>query len=207
MQTRFCLQLREMFKKTKKILQKEFTLPNPENIFNKQALIFFIVILALFFDLLILNYTKVFLGLDKTRVVTPLEQKIGKLVAGYPIAQMAPYIATQNEQTAAFLVGIAKKESNWGKYSPKLNGKNCYNYWGYRGQGKNVTPSGYTCFKNPQEAVDIVGKRISDLINFSNLNTPSKMVVWKCGWDCNQHSNESVKSWIDDVGYYYKKFY
>jgi hypothetical protein len=47
---------------------------------------------------------------------------------------MAPYISEQNQDTAAFIVGIAKKESNWGKRVPKREGKDCYNYWGYRGK-------------------------------------------------------------------------
>jgi len=121
--------------------------------------------------------------------------------------KMAPYISAKEKRTAAFLIGIAKKESNWGKYSPKLNGKDCYNYWGYRGSGENVTPSGYTCFDSPRQAVNVVGQRISDLINDSDLSTPEEMIVWKCGWSCAEHSDESVDKWIADVGIYYDKVY
>ncbi len=46
-----------------------------------------------------------------------LENKVDKLVGGYPIAQMTEIIAKQDKTTAAFLVGIAKKESNWGRFS------------------------------------------------------------------------------------------
>jgi hypothetical protein len=169
-----------------------------------------LVILALFYDILILSYSQSFPDLNETikkEVITPFERSIEKLVSGYPIEKMVPYISTKEKKTAAFLVGIAKKESNWGKYSPKLNGKDCYNYWGYRGQGENVTPSGYTCFKNPKEAVNVVSERIDELVNDSNLNTPEKMIVWKCGWDCAGHSDESVSKWIADVGYYYRKVY
>jgi len=197
-----------MKNKLKKLLRKEIKLIHPEEIFNKKVVVLVMVILALFFDLLIINYNQSFLSCkEDARIISPLEIKLKGLVYGYPIEKMLPYIALEDKQTAAFLVGIAKKESNWGKHSPKLNGKTCYNYWGYRGQGENVTPSGYTCFKTPQEAVSVVGKRISDLVNYSGLTTPSKMIVWKCGWDCSQHSDQSVQGWIADVGYYYKKVY
>ncbi len=193
-----------------KILSKKFIIPPPEEVLNKKAILFFMVALALFYDILILGYSKsipVAENVVKTKVITPLEKNINSLVAGYPMEKMAPYISAKEKRTAAFLIGIAKKESNWGKYSPKLNGKDCFNYWGYRGQEENVTPSGYTCFDSPKQAVDIVGKRISALINDSNLSTPEQMIVWKCGWNCAGHSDESVDKWIADVGIYYNKVY
>lgn len=199
-----------MKKYIKKLLSKKFTIPPPEEVLNKKAVLLFMVALALFFDILILGYAKSFPVAEntiKTKIITPLEKNIHTLVAGYPMEKMAPYISAKEKRTAAFLIGIAKKESNWGKYSPKLNGKDCYNYWGYRGQGENVTPSGYTCFDNPKQAVNIVGQRISELINDSNLSTPEKMIVWKCGWNCDKHNPESVSKWIADVGIYYDKIY
>jgi len=199
-----------MKKYIKKILSKKFTIPPPEEVLNKKAILLFMVALALFYDILILGYAKslpVAENTIKTKITTPLEKNINSLVAGYPMEKMAPYISAKEKRTAAFLIGIAKKESNWGKYSPKLNGKDCFNYWGYRGQGENVTPSGYTCFDSPKQAVDIVGKRISTLINDSNLSTPEEMIVWKCGWNCAGHSSESVDKWIADVGIYYNKVY
>ncbi|HAT73921.1 MAG: hypothetical protein US30_C0003G0021 [Candidatus Moranbacteria bacterium GW2011_GWF2_36_839] len=199
-----------MKKYIKKLLSKKFVIPSPEEVLNKKAILLFMVALALFYDILILGYAKslpVAENTIKTKITTPLEKNINSLVAGYPMEKMAPYISAKEKRTAAFLIGIAKKESNWGKYSPKLNGKDCFNYWGYRGQGENVTPSGYTCFDSPKQAVDIVGKRISTLINDSNLSTPEEMIVWKCGWNCAGHSSESVDKWIADVGIYYNKVY
>ena len=87
------------------------------------------------------------------RVSASLEYRVKTLAKGFPLERMAPYISEQNEDTAAFIVGIAKKESNWGKRVPKRGGKDCYNYWGYRGKGDNVTWDGYTCFESPREAV------------------------------------------------------
>lgn len=199
-----------MKKYIKKLLSKKFTIPPPEEVLNKKAILLFMVALALFYDILILGYAKslpVAENVIKTKITTPLEKNINTLLIGYPMEKMAPYISAKEKRTAAFLVGIAKKESNWGKYSPKINGKDCYNYWGYRGQGENVTPSGYTCFDSPREAVNVVGQRISDLINDSNLSTPEEMIVWKCGWNCAGHSSESVDKWIADVGIYYNKVY
>lgn len=129
-----------------------------------------------------------------------------ELVAGTPMEPMARYIVRKDKVTAAFLVAIAKKESNWGKYSPKLDGRDCYNYWGYRGGGETVTESGYTCFDSPKEAIDTVGARINELANEQERSTPEKMIVWKCGWSCEGQSSEGVKKWISDVGYYYWKF-
>ena len=54
-----------------------------------------------------------------------LEKEISKLVQGYPIARMTPYISQKDPKTAAFLIAIAKKESNWGKRVPILAGNDC----------------------------------------------------------------------------------
>lgn len=198
-----------MKKYLKKLTKKLKNIPPPEEVFNKKALLFSMVLLAFIYNLMFLNYSNSFPEFRevKKRIVTPLEKNIKKLMADHPMEKMAPYISTKDERVAAFLVGIAKKESNWGKYSPKLNGRDCYNYWGYRGQEGDITPSGYTCFKNPRQAVNEVARRIDVLVNESNLDTPEKMVVWKCGWNCDGHSDQSVSKWIADVGYYYRKVY
>lgn len=137
------------------------------------------------------------------------EQEIRSIVKDYPIESMSPYISQKNRAVAAFMIGIAKKESDWGKHVPVLNGRDCYNYWGYRDQSnKNkVTWDGYTCFKNPRQAVNVVSNRINELIQDSNLDTPQEMKVWKCGWTCENQDPESVDKWISDVNYYFKKFY
>jgi len=143
---------------------------------------------------------------SSTDFSSEIRSRIRKLTLGYPIEEMAPYISRKDRISAAFLVAIAKKESNWGKRSPQKDGKNCYNYWGYRGT-YNQTDSGYSCFDNPEQAVEAVGKRIKELVE-KKVDTPAKMVlIWKCGGDCSRHSFFSVKKWEWDVGFYFRKVY
>ncbi len=127
------------------------------------------------------------------------------MVAGYPIEEMLPYIFEQDRLTAAFLIGIAKKESNWGKRVPVLDGQDCFNYWGYRGIRRMMGTGGHTCFNSRKDAVETVAKRLNTLINSQRLNTPEKMIIWKCGFSCAGHSRESVKKWISDVDMYFKQ--
>lgn len=135
-----------------------------------------------------------------------IRKNIETMVDGYPIASMVPYIVHQNKTTAAFLVGIAKKESNWGKRVPvDAAGADCFNYWGYRGAGSRGIEMGHGCFGSPEEAVSVVSKRVNTLVQEYEFDTPEELVVWKCGWSCDGHSNQSVKKWITDVGYYYRK--
>jgi len=134
-----------------------------------------------------------------------LENNIQEMVKGYPIEQMVPYIIEKDTMTAAFLVSIAKKESNWGKRVPVLNGEDCFNYWGYRGIRDRMGTGGHTCFDSPEDAVDTVGKRITTLIKKYELTTPEDMIIWKCGSSCAGHSSYGVKKWITDVGYYFEK--
>lgn len=135
-----------------------------------------------------------------------LENRVDKLVAGFPIEQMAEIISKQDKTTAAFLVGIAKKESNWGKRVPvDENGADCFNYWGYRGAGSRGIEMGHGCFGSPEEAVGIVGGRLDTFVQEYKFKTAAELVVWKCGWSCDGHSNKSVKKWIADVGYYVGK--
>ena len=132
------------------------------------------------------------------------EKKIKEMVSGHPMEAMAPYLAKEEGQTASFLIAIAKKESNWGKRSPRKAGKDCYNYWGYRGT-YNQTASGYSCFDSPQQAVEAVGGRIDNLIG-KKIDTPAEMVVWKCGRDCEATGGQAAANkWIADVGLYYRK--
>ena len=129
------------------------------------------------------------------------------MISKTPMEKMIPYIAQKDKMTAAFVVSVAKKESNWGKHSPIVNGRDCYNYWGYRGGGENITWDGYTCFKNPRQAVNVVSQRFDSLIKKSNFDTPAKMVVWKCGYDCSWDNPIAVQKWVSDVDFYFQKFY
>ena len=134
-----------------------------------------------------------------------LQKKINDLVSGYPIEKMSPYISHKSKKVASFLVAIAKKESNWGRHSPKKNGEECFNYWGYRGP-ENPTASGYSCFDSPQHAVNVVGGRIADLVA-EKIDTPKEMVMWKCGATNCARSDRGAAKWIWDVEVYYKKVF
>jgi hypothetical protein len=131
------------------------------------------------------------------------EKEIREMVKGHPIEKMIPYIMEKDRIVAAFLVGIARKESNWGKRVPVLNGEDCYNYWGYRGIRKRMGTGGHTCFDSRKDAVDTVAKRLKYLIEDKKLNTPAKMSIWKCGSACNKDGQ--VNKWISDVDIYFKK--
>lgn len=129
---------------------------------------------------------------------------MNSLVAGYPIEAMIPGIAGQSKITSAFLVSIAKKESNWGKRVPRAaDGTDCYNYWGYTGAGSRGVAQGHACFGSIEEAITVVGGRLDYLVREYNLNTPEELIVWKCGWNCDGHSAQSVRKWVKDVSYYY----
>lgn len=169
---------------------------------------FLVIVSAAFIGLCVTSAQmskKNYVALIPPEVPSKLEKDIKKLVSNSPIRKMAPDIAKQDEKVAAFLVAIAKKESNWGKYSPKKNGKECYNYWGYRGT-YNRTASGYSCFDSPKQAVNIVSNRIEKLIA-QNVDTPREMVVWKCGSNCNGKNSYGATKWVQDVDLYFKKIY
>lgn len=134
-----------------------------------------------------------------------LKEDISRLTEGYPIERMAGILARKDRDVAAFMVAIAKKESNWGKRKPVLNGQDCYNYWGYRGKSEKMGSSGHTCFDSPRQAISVVSKRIDELINTYGRDTARKMIVWKCGYSCAGHSDESVRKWISDVDFYLRK--
>ena len=133
----------------------------------------------------------------------PLEKTILNLVSGHPIEAMALAISQQEKTVASFLVAIARKESSWGEHVPTKNGKDCYNYWGYKG-GENPTEGGYSCFETPEQAVDIVGGRIKKLID-QGIDTPEKMLVWKCGSTCAGQDQKDVRKWVADVSQYMDK--
>lgn len=134
-----------------------------------------------------------------------LEEEINKIVDGSPMKKMTPLLAQLDKRVAAFMVAIAKKESNLGRRVPVLNGEDCYNYWGYRGIRDRMGSGGHTCFDNPKDAVETVSKRISELVQ-ADIDTPEEMVIWKCGSSCEGHSDYSVEKWISDVEMYYEKF-
>lgn len=135
-----------------------------------------------------------------------IKEEIREMVQGYPIEKMIPYIVEQDPLVAAFLVGIAKKESDWGKHVPVLDGEDCYNYWGYRGKRTKMGSGGHTCFDSREDAVKTVAKRIKFLASDEKRNTPQKMTVWKCGFDCSWDNPAAVKKWATDVDHYFKKF-
>ena len=130
-------------------------------------------------------------------------QKIYEIVGDAPIREMVPFISQRDEKVAAFLVGIAKKESSFGLASPSKNGESCYNYWGYKGEGGRGTGMGYACFASAEEAVKVVGDRIEVLVN-KQRNTPERMVdTWKCGSSC--AGDPGAPSWISTVALYFDK--
>jgi len=136
---------------------------------------------------------------------TALKNEIANILIGTPMENMIEPISQQDKIVAAFLVGIALKESQFGKHSPKLHGQDCYNYWGYRGIRKRMGTGGHTCFDSPEDAVKTVGERISRLVK-SGVDTPQEMVLWKCGSDCNATGGwTAARKWISDVNTYYSK--
>lgn len=194
-------------KKTKKALQAEIEL---DEIFFLSSFLIGAAILGFLFTAAAeqagLESDTIALSFSQPAVKTSFERSLESMVEGHPITRMIPAIAERDPLTATFLVSIAKKESNWGKYSPKdKDGRECYNYWGYRGVGGNVTPSGYSCFRSPQQAVAVVGTRLDELIQDMQLDTAEKLIVWKCGWSCDGHSDFGVRKWIRDVRYYSTK--
>lgn len=132
------------------------------------------------------------------------EVEIRDMVKGYPIEDMVPYIVQQDKDVAAYLVAIAKKESNWGRRIPVYYGENCFNYWGYRGQDEIMGSAGHTCFDTPQEAVTVVARRLNTLVLEQGRKTASDLIIWKCGSSCAGHDDYGVAKWISDVKAYYE---
>jgi hypothetical protein len=134
-----------------------------------------------------------------------LERKLIGMVAGYPIERMVPKIVEKDKRVAAFLISIAKKESNWGLRVPVYQGEDCYNYWGFRKVSDTMGSGGHTCFDTPEEAVDQVASRIEEMVNEEKIDTPKEMVVWKCGYDCNGPEAYGSQKWVSDVSLYFDK--
>lgn len=133
------------------------------------------------------------------------EKKLYSIVGNAPIKEMVPYIAKKEDRrVAGLIVGIAKKESDWGRHSPSKGGETCYNFWGYKGAGSRGTAMGYGCFASAQEGVEAIAGRIQDLVD-KKVDNPSRMVVWKCGSSCAGHDPAGVRKWISDVSLYFNK--
>lgn len=131
--------------------------------------------------------------------------ELEKLLKGYPLQKMAPEIAKLDPEIAALVVGIARKESQWGLRSPKKNG-DCFNYWGYKGAGGRGVGMGYACFATREEAVEKIAARLEKLVQKRGSSKPNILVTpWKCGNSCATHSPESVRKWVSDVNQYYTK--
>jgi len=195
---------------TRKKAKKGFTYGN----IDPQRLSLLFVILAIVFietAILIPKYILKVGQKEETAVAfgataksNPLEEEIRLMVQGYPIENMTPYIATKDKKVAAFLVSIAKKESNWGKRKPVLQGKDCYNYWGFRLKTERMGSGGHTCFDSPEQAVETVAQRIDQLVMEEKIDTPREMVIWKCGYSCDGPAAVGANKWIKDVDYYYR---
>ena len=102
-----------------------------------------------------------------------LDALIRQVASGYPLEMMAPAIAEYDRSVAALIVGIAKKESNWGKRVPlAADGTDCFNYWGWKGAGSRGVAMGHGCFGSPEEAVHAVGNRIAQLVDIKQTSEP-----------------------------------
>ncbi|HEX8974602.1 MAG TPA: hypothetical protein VF817_03900 [Patescibacteria group bacterium] len=135
---------------------------------------------------------------------TPIQKEIKEMVQGYPIQDMTPFILQQDPKVAAFLIAIAKKESAWGLHHPVLNGQDCYNYWGFRLKSDKMGSGGHTCFDSPKDAVDTVAARLNELVKVENIDSPKEMIVWKCGYGCQDKTKTAEEQkWIKDVNIYY----
>jgi len=162
-----------------------------------------LVVFSLSFSAIIFQANRIDNRKVKTPQISAFEIRVGGMVKDSPMSAMTPFIAQKDKKVASYVVAIAKKESNWGKYSPKKDGKDCYNYWGYRGK-ENPTRSGYSCFDSPEQAVNVVGERIEELMD-QQIDTPREMAVWKCGRDCSWDNPANVNKWVSDVAFYVKK--
>ncbi|MDP1845135.1 MAG: hypothetical protein Q8L09_00120 [Candidatus Moranbacteria bacterium] len=127
-----------------------------------------------------------------------LKEDVAAIVKNTPMAAMAEAISQKSRPVAAFIVGIAMKESKFGVYSPKLAGRDCFNYWGFKGGGK-TTSGGYSCFSSPDEAVNAVGNKIEKMVA-KGVRSPAQAISWKCGSSCAGHGQANVQKWISDVG-------
>ncbi|MFA6193913.1 MAG: hypothetical protein WC726_03585 [Parcubacteria group bacterium] len=132
-----------------------------------------------------------------------LKNDIAGIVKNTPMAAMIDSISEKDRTVAAFIVGIAMKESKFGVYSPKMGGRDCYNYWGLKAGGK-TTAGGYTCFGSPEDAVKGVSKTVEKMVA-KGVKTPAQAIGWKCGSSCAGHGAANVQKWISDVAINFNK--
>lgn len=133
------------------------------------------------------------------------KENMEEMLRETPMYPMMNSISRFDRETASFLIAIAKKESSWGEHAPQKDGEDCFNYWGYKGRGGRGESMGYACFSDREQAVGIVGGRISTLVHKNQLNSPERLIVWKCGSSCAGHDARSVAKWISDVRFVYEK--
>jgi hypothetical protein len=135
--------------------------------------------------------------------IEDLKNDIEKIVKNTPMAAMIDPISEKDRTVAAFIVGIAMKESKFGVYAPHVGGRDCYNYWGLKAGGK-TTAGGYTCFGSPEEAVKGVSKTVEKMVA-KGVRTPAQAISWKCGRSCAGHGSANVQKWISDVAINFNK--
>src|SRR4030042_4449979 len=83
---------------------------------------------------------------NKNEEFKEFEKELCGIVGDAPVREMIPHIAKNDRKIAGMVIGIAKKESDWGRHAPSKNGETCYNYWGYKSAGSRGTAAGYACF-------------------------------------------------------------
>jgi hypothetical protein len=202
-------------KNIENLIDLKFAFLSLGNIAPDKSRILLLIVSIIFTATIVVFQQKAYVAEEKVQVIVkapvlikkedPVLKELNELVKGYPIAEMTPYIAKQEPKVAAFLIAIAKKESAWGKRRPVLNGKDCYNYWGFRMKAEKMGSGGHTCFDTPQEAVEAVASRIDQMVNEEKIDTPKDMIVWKCGYGCqNKPKTWDEKKWIKDVNMYYE---
>ncbi|MCX6763007.1 MAG: hypothetical protein NT093_04495, partial [Candidatus Moranbacteria bacterium] len=132
-----------------------------------------------------------------------LKNDIADILENTPMAAMIDSISKKDRIVAAFIIGIAMKESKFGVYSPKMGGRECYNNWGLKAGGK-TTAGGYTCFSSPEDAVNGVSKTIEKMVA-KGVQTPAQAIGWKCGSSCAGHDPTGVRKWVSDVAINFNK--
>jgi hypothetical protein len=135
--------------------------------------------------------------------IEDLKNDVTGIVKNTPMAAMIDSISEKDRTVAAFIVGIAMKESKFGVYAPHIGGRDCYNYWGLKAGGK-TTAGGYTCYSSPEEAVKGVSKTVEKMVA-KGVRTPAQAISWKCGSSCAGHGAENVRKWISDVAVNFNK--
>lgn len=140
---------------------------------------------------------------DTAHAADHIAAALQSYLAGHPMAAMADALADQDPVVAAYMVAMAKQESNWGKHVPTLAGADCYNYWGFRAQRARMGTGGHTCFDSPEDAVATVGARVEELVHGQGRTTARSLLIWKCGASCATHDPAGVARWVSVVDTYY----